>query len=132
MDKQICHTIRLLRHHSLHYKKTNNIIKYNICRQDIDNQEYSLFSIYNQVILGTTLDDYITKINYIGKIVHINKHINKHISDFPLVIDRYGEIFCQKKKKKHQLISIEPPLFHDEQYITDRIYFYGKKQIVRS
>ena len=75
--------------------------------------------------MGTTRDDYIKKINYIGKIAHTNK------KNTPLfIIDKYGEIFYKNKKK---LFTIESPLFTpSEMFITDEIRFHGKKNIVQS
>lgn len=111
-------------------KQKNNKVMYRNKRREIDNQEYALFSLYNQIVLGTSLDDYISKINYVGKIVHNKKMFKYFPTSSPLRIDKYGEITYVDSISKY---LVEPPVF-DKRYdiIQQKIKFNGKKNLVRS
>ena len=130
MDKKLCHTIRILKMHAEQLKQKNNKVMYRNKRREIDNQEYALFSLYNQIILGTSLDDYISKINHVGKIVHNKKKFKYFPSSSPLRIDKYGEITYVDSNSKY---LVETPVF-DKRYdtIQQKIKFNGKKNLVRS
>ena len=131
MDKKLCQTIRILKFQAQQYKQSKNFQMYEKWRRIIDNQEYALFTLHNQIILGTSVDDYISKINYIGKIVHNRQKYKYFPTENRLRINRYGEIFYINKQS-HPLL-VEPPLF-DKKYDTvqEKIKFNGKKNIVRS
>lgn len=111
-------------------KQKNNKLMYRNKRREIDNQEYALFSLYNQIVLGTSLDDYISKINHVGKIVHNKKMFKYFPTSSPLRIDKYGEITYVDSISKY---LVEPPVF-DKRYdtIQQKIKFNGKKNLVRS
>ena len=130
MSKKLSHTIRLFKVHAEQFKQKNNKVMYQMKRQEIDNQEYALFSLYNQIILGTSIDDYISKINHVGSIVHPKKK-NKYFPTIsPFRIDKYGEILYVYRNSKY---IVEPAVF-DKRYdtIQQQIKFNGRKNTVRS
>lgn len=130
MDKKLCHTIRLLKLHAQQYKQSNNKALYMNKRIEIDNQEYALYSLYNQIILGTSVDDYITKINHVGKIVHNKKKFKYFPTTNRLQINRYGEMLYINGHSKY---IVEPPVFlKGKDTIQDKLRFNEKKNIVRS
>ena len=99
-------------------------------RIEIDNQEYAMYSLYNQIVLGTSIDDYITKINHVGRIVHNKKKFKYFPTTTPLQINRYGEILYINGNSKY---VVEPPVFvRGEDTIQKKLRFHEKKNIVRS